>query len=142
MSESESNSFLKVLVIDDVSAARKVTVRILKKLAISNIHEAESVSQAMSLIESNDFNLIVSDVHLKDGKGTDLLPLLKENPKAENLKTIFITSDMEKNTFVNAIQFGVTTYLLKPFSPELLSDKILSLFPSSYKATPKTELSN
>ena len=128
---------LKVLVIDDVMSARKITIRILNKLGISDVKEAESVSQALNIIESDEFNLIVSDVHLKDGKGTEIIPQLKESPKAQNLKTIFITSDMEKETFVNAIQQGVTTYLLKPFSPELLSEKITSLFPSSYKPIQK-----
>ncbi len=119
---------IKALVVDDVPSARKITVRFLSKVGVTDITEAEGVADALQKIQDNDFNLLICDVHLKDGKGPEVLQKLSDSPKRSQLKSIFITSDMDKSTFLEAIEQGVTTYLLKPFSPDSLLSTINQLF--------------
>lgn len=118
---------LKILVIDDVPSARKVLGRMLNMIGLSNLTEVSSVQEAVETLKSGQaFGLVISDIHLKDGKGTDILETV--NALEEKLPTIFVTSDMEKSTFLAAMDKGASTYLLKPFSPPQLVTKIKEAF--------------
>jgi CheY-like chemotaxis protein len=120
---------LRALVVDDVPAARRVAVRLLQKIGVKEIHEAAGVQDALKIIEAEPINLLLSDVHLKDGKGTEILTSLADSPRKKQLKSVFMTSDMDKATFLEALEQGVSTYLLKPFSGESLEEKLKTLFP-------------
>lgn len=112
----------KILVVDDIPSARRVVIRMLSLNGFTNYIEAGSLAEARQALGSDTFNLVISDVHLRDGKGTDLLRHIEDtNPK---LPVILVTSDMDKGTFDEASKIRVTAYLLKPFSPTSLLEKI------------------
>ena len=114
----------KILVVDDVLSARKIVVRMLSHLGFKSVIEAESVASALAKVEAEKFDLVIADVHLKDGLGIDLLIKVKgENPKPP-MPFLFVTSDMEKETFKNAVQLGASSYLLKPFTSANLIGKL------------------
>ena len=117
---------LSVLVVDDVSSARRVVTRILSMLGFEKISEASGVSEALGKIIDTDVQLVISDLHLKDGKGVDIVAQANENSavKDRNVSYIIITSDMDRANFDRALELGVMAYLLKPFSPAALAEKI------------------
>jgi len=115
-----------LLVVDDIPSARKIVVRILSKLGFKQIKEASSIAEATLAIDNNYLGLIITDVHLKDGEGFALLDELKTRERA--VPIIFITSDMESDSFEKAKKLGQKIgYLLKPFSPHVLASKIEEL---------------
>lgn len=127
MNEVLETKAMKILVVDDVPSARKVLVRMLNSLGFKDLVEVSSVTEALDAISSKPIELIISDVHLKDGMGTDILSKLQE--AGERIAPfIFVTSDMEKETAVKAINLGAGSYLLKPFSPANLELKIKECF--------------
>ncbi len=113
----------KILLVDDVPSARKILSRMLRMLGLTELVEAGSVQEAIEKLTSDtQIDLVISDIHLKDGKGPEILDTLLSLGK--NIPTIFVTSDMEKATFQLAVEKGASTYLLKPFSPIQLVMKI------------------
>ena len=111
-----------ILVIDDIPSARRITLRLLNMLGFEKLLEAGSLEEARKVIGENYLGLIISDIHLRDGKGTDLFAHFKEIQR--DIPTILITSDMEEGTFKEALKNGATTYLLKPFSSKHLVEKL------------------
>ncbi|MCB0317435.1 MAG: response regulator [Bdellovibrionales bacterium] len=107
---------LKVLVVDDIDSARKIVIRLLAKLGILNVISASNGEGAIEIMKSEEVDLIISDLHLKDMDCTDVLRKIHETK--ENFTTPFIvmTSDMNREEFERVIQEGVSAYLLKPFS--------------------------
>lgn len=114
---------IKILVVDDVPSARRVLVRMLRTLGFADLIEVSSVTEALATVSTSPVELIIADVHLKDGMGTDILSKMQEDGAAP-IPFLFITSDMEKETFIKAIKMGAGSYLLKPFSPTNLESKI------------------
>ena len=115
-----------ILVIDDIPSARKITQRMLEGLGFTKIVQASSLEEAKKLISDTYLGMIISDVHLKDGKGTDVFTILKELERS--VPVMMITSDMEATTFKEAVENGASHYLLKPFSAQHLAEKIEQVF--------------
>lgn len=117
-----------ILVVDDIPSARNVVVRFLKKLGFTQISEAGDVDDAVTKIASTPFSLVISDVHLKDRSATEILDQVKAKNLPHKASFLIITSDLEKSTFQSVVSSGASTYLLKPFSPQLLAQKIEEAF--------------
>ena len=128
MAELYNKKEVQILVVDDIPSARKITVRLLNKLGFTNISECEGVSDSLDKFNGQKFDLLVSDVNLKDGKGTDIIKGIEGSGQLAMLRTLFITSDLEKKEFLEGIQCRAADYLLKPFSPGTLEGKINELY--------------
>jgi CheY-like chemotaxis protein len=117
-----------ILVVDDIAAARRVVVRMLGILGFTNILEAQNSSEAMAKIKSREITLVITDLHLKDSLGTDLLIETRNdaNIAQKHIPFIIVTSDMDKESFKHAIQAGVSSYLLKPFTPDSLAERLVA----------------
>jgi two-component system chemotaxis response regulator CheY len=98
----------------------------LSALGYKTVTEAQNIADALKTLESKPFQLVITDLHLKDGLGTELLDKIRAHPtlKEKNIPLIVMTSDMDKDSFNQAREHGITSYLLKPFSPSLLAERI------------------
>lgn len=114
---------LNIMVVDDVNSARRVLVRLLKKIGYTNILEADSGSQAIITLSENTVGLVISDLHLNDMTGLELFSVIRGG-KNQQIPFLMITSDMNRGEFEKAKNSGVDEYLLKPFTSDSLSEKI------------------
>jgi DNA-binding NtrC family response regulator len=102
---------LSVLVVEDDSVLRKRVVARLEALG-ADLASAESVAEARSLLLQRSFDFAFLDVHLPDGRGTDLLAE-KAFPAATGV--IVVTAHGGVGGAVEAMRFGAVDYLVKPF---------------------------
>jgi len=121
---SPLNKF-NVLIVDDVSSARKSLSIILRQLGIKNIVEARSSTEALDKLGKETFQLVISDWEMPDLDGLGLLNKVKENPNYKDLPFIMITSASEKERVIEAFHAGVTDYAIKPVSMDTISSKIV-----------------
>ncbi len=84
------------------------------------ILRAQSCFEARVLLPMYDFDLFVLDVHLPDGSGLDLVPLIVGIKPSANI--IVMTADSEEELPRRAGAYGVQHFFLKPFQPEALGD--------------------
>ena len=75
-------------------------------------------------IQEKKVYLIISDLHLGDMTGLQVLEELKKDAKLGKIPFIVVTSDTEKSEFGAALKLGVAGYLLKPFNAAMLCSKI------------------
>ena len=75
---------IKVLVVDDVSSARKTLILILRQIGIRHVTEAKSSKEAIDKLRNETFQLVISDWEMPDIDGLGLLSKVKQEPDQDN----------------------------------------------------------
>ncbi|MCB9029784.1 MAG: response regulator [Deltaproteobacteria bacterium] len=118
----------EVLVLEDNIVAKRAVQRALHMIGIKKVHMATCVDDTKNILRKNRVDLIISDIHLEEDNGLDFLKSIKESSRYKKLPFIIVTSDIAREEFDKALQLGVSDYILKPVTPEILEDKILNIF--------------
>ncbi len=115
---------MKVLLVDDSGTMRTIQKRCLNKLGIEDgdIVEAEDGRQALEYFEKQAFDVVLSDWNMPNMDGLTLLKELRQRSK--DIPIIMITTEAERARVVTAIQAGISDYLVKPFTPDGLREKL------------------
>jgi DNA-binding NtrC family response regulator len=103
---------LRLLIVDDESDTLKALEMGLKD-TVAKLHSVMSFSEAMNMIKSQDLDVIVTDLKLKDGTGLDILNYIRENQLPHYV--IIITAYGTVESAVEAIRSGAYDYIVKPF---------------------------
>lgn len=115
---------MKVLVVDDFSTMRRIVKNLLRQIGYTNIEEAEDGAQAYSKLKNGGFSFVVSDWNMPNMDGLDLLKKVRSDPELKDLPVLMVTAEAEKEKVITAIQAGVNNYIVKPFTGEVLKDKM------------------
>lgn len=119
---------MKILVVDDFSTMRRIVKNVLKQLGYENIEEAEDGVQAYSKLKGGGFGFMVSDWNMPNMEGIDLLKKVRSDPELKDLPVLMVTAEAEKEKVVEAIKAGVNNYVVKPFTAEVLKEKMDKIF--------------
>jgi two-component system chemotaxis response regulator CheY len=115
---------LKVLIVDDQLSVRQVIRRSLEEMGVRNIIEAENGRDAFEKAVSQPLNLIISDFNMPEMDGLALLRAVRSHQVVRKLPFILLTGRGDKELVVKAAQNGVNNYVVKPFTGEILCQKI------------------
>lgn len=113
---------MKVLLADDSGTMRTIQRRCLSKLGVEDVVEAEDGVQALEAFKGHTFDVVLTDWNMPNMDGLTLLKAIRELNKT--VPIIMITTEAERSRVVAAIQAGVSDYLVKPFTPDGLKEKI------------------
>lgn len=119
---------IKILVVDDFSTMRRIVKNILKQLGYENIEEAEDGAQAFNKLKNGNFGFVVSDWNMPNMDGLELLKKVRSDPDLKTLPFLMVTAEAEKDKVIEAIKAGVSNYIVKPFTAEILKEKIDKIF--------------
>ena len=112
----------RVLVADDSSTMRKIIIRSLQAVGVKDVAEAADGSEAIALFEPGKFDLVLTDWNMPGMTGLDLLKAIRAQDT--QIPVIMVTTEAEKSRVLEAIQAGVTDYLVKPFTADTLREKL------------------
>jgi len=115
---------LKVLVVDDQDSVRKMTCFTLEQMGIRILHEAENGMRAMEIASLQPIDLIISDYYMDKMDGLDLLRAVRAHPIVRRVPFILLTGRGDRELVIKAAQAGVNNYLIKPFTVDVLRQKI------------------
>ena len=118
------NLKIKVLVVDDFPTMRRIVKNLLKQLGFENIDEAEDGAQALTKLKGGGFGLVVSDWNMPVMEGIDLLKHVREDETLKTMPFLMVTAEAEKDKVITAIKAGVDNYVVKPFTAEVLKEKL------------------
>lgn len=114
---------MKILLVDDSRTMRNIWKKVIMNLDGSEAVEANDGVEALSAISDNGpFDLMLVDWNMPNMDGLTLVKKVRENDKATPI--IMVTTEAEKNRIIEAIKAGVNNYVVKPFTPETLMEKI------------------
>lgn len=115
----------KILVVDDMTTMRKLVKKACVNLGFSQIEEAADGQKAWEkLLASGDFQLIISDWNMPNCTGLEFLKRVRADSKFKNLPFILLTAESEASQIAEAISLGVSNYIVKPFTAEILKQKL------------------
>ena len=115
----------RILIVDDASFVRDLVRRTVRaQLPGVELEEAVNGRKASQLMQGKPFDLILCDWEMPEMSGIELLKWARAQPAYRSTPFIMVTSRGDKGHVVEAVQGGVSDYLGKPFSPELLLKKI------------------
>jgi two-component system chemotaxis response regulator CheY len=115
---------MKILVVDDFSTMRRIVKNLLKQIGYVNIEEAEDGALAYAKLKGGEFSFIVSDWNMPNMDGLDLLKKVRSDPELKDIPVLMVTAEAEKEKVITAIQAGVNNYIVKPFTGEVLKEKM------------------
>ena len=117
---------MRVLVVDDSRTLRKLLIRELNLVGITNIQEATDGAEAVERVRAEPFDLMLLDMEMPELDGLDVLRLIKSDPVLSYLPVIVISGGEQFSKTVECIQIGAEDYLPKPFDPILLRARVYS----------------
>lgn len=115
---------IKILVVDDTPMIRNIIKDILMKLGYNNIKDAENGIHALQKLREEKFDLVFLDWNMPGMQGIDVLREMRKSETYKNTPVIMVTAEAEKEKVITAITEGVSDYIVKPFKPTTLKDKI------------------
>ena len=112
-----------ILVVDDIRVGRKVLVKLLRMQGYQ-VSAAEDGVQALELIRSQPFDLILLDILMPRMDGYQVLEKIKTDPKLNHISVIMISSVDETAPIIRCIELGADDYVTKPYNRVLLQARI------------------
>ncbi len=119
---------MKILIVDDFSTMRRIVRNILKQLGFTNIEEAEDGDVALEKLKENDYEFVITDWNMPNMTGLDLLKSIRADESLKDMPVLLVTAEAEKENVVQAAQAGVNDYIVKPFTADVMQQKIDRIF--------------
>jgi len=117
---------MKALVVDDSAVMRKVLIGALARADITDVEQAADGQEAVKATEREEFDLVLMDWNMPNMLGIDAVKAIRANGKT--MPIIMVTTEAEKSRVVEAIKSGANNYIVKPFEPATIVEKIQSVF--------------
>jgi len=117
----------QVLFVDDEIKIRKGVHRLFQHYHVPWIyHLAESVDEALTILNEQEIDAVISDIRMPNRDGLDLLNTLRSNPSWSDLPVIILTGIANQGLITKALDMGATDLLNKPIAPDDLLARIRS----------------
>ena len=121
---------MKILVVDDFSTMRRIVRNLLVELGFTNtlIQEADDGNNALTMLRSQPFDMVVTDWNMPNMTGIDLLRAIRAEPALKGLPVLMVTAENNRDQIIAAAQAGVKGYIVKPFNAVTLKEKLTKIF--------------
>jgi signal transduction histidine kinase/DNA-binding response OmpR family regulator len=119
-----SNGEPALLVVDDIDNNRFALTRRLARQGYLNITTAVDGQQALELLNSKPFDLLLLDIMMPNLNGYEVLTAMKASSNLRHIPVIMISAVDEIDSVIRCIELGAEDYLSKPFNPTLLRARV------------------
>ena len=113
-----------ILVADDSHTMRRILKQTLSRLGFEDVTEAENGAQALTKVEERQFDCVLTDWNMPEMDGLELVCRLRAHPNYSSVPIMMITTEGGKKDVIEALTKGVNDYIVKPFTPETLKEKM------------------
>ncbi|MCK9281796.1 MAG: response regulator [Melioribacteraceae bacterium] len=115
----------KFLVVDDSTTMRRIVANSLKAIGYTDFVEAGDGREAISKLDADStINFIITDWNMPEVSGLELVRSIRSNDKYGKLPILMVTTRGLKEDILEALQAKVNNYVVKPFTPQILREKI------------------
>ena len=139
---------LGVLVVEDQMGMRKIIKTVLQQMGLKSVLEAQDGDEAWNMLSSRErtpsstdvlsaaatsraarfpIDLIISDWGMPGMTGLELLRAVRSDRRFQDIPFVMLTAENNRNDIVSAVEAGVTDYVVKPFTPNVLEAKLRSI---------------
>ena len=114
----------RVLIANHDAFSRVYFTRAVSRVLKAEIHEALNGVEALELLDSRTFDILLLDLELPVLTGLDLLEFIRDDPAQKRLQVIVTTAVGGEEVVRQAIAVGVSDYLLKPYQQSAVEDRL------------------
>ncbi len=115
---------MRIMVVDDFSTMRRIIKNILKQIGYTELEEAEDGEHALSKVREKPVKFIISDWNMPKMDGLELLKNVRNDSQLKEIPFLMVTAESEKENIMAAVGAGVSNYIVKPFTAEILKEKM------------------
>lgn len=119
---------MKILVVDDFSTMRSIIKNLLHELGFDNTAEADDGETALPMLQSGEFDFLVTDWYMPGMDGLTLLKTLRSDERLSDLPVLMVSAEAKRELIATAVDAGVDGYVIKPFTAATLQQKIEKIF--------------
>ena len=119
---------MKILIVDDFSTMRRIIKNLLRDLGFTNTAEADDGTTALPMLQSGNFDFLVTDWNMPGMNGIELLRAVRADERLKLLPVLMVTAEAKRDQIIEAAQAGVNGYVVKPFTAQALKEKIEKVF--------------
>jgi len=117
-------SNLNFLVVDDFSTMRRIIKNLLHDLGYANVIEADDGNTALPLLREGNVDFLITDWNMPGMPGLELLKQVRADARLAKMPVLMLTAEAKREQIVEAVQAGVSGYVIKPFTAATLKEKI------------------
>ncbi len=121
---------MKILTIDDSTTMRRIIINTLARIGYKDVIQADNGKTGLAALEENGgVDVIITDWNMPEMDGLEFVKHVRSGPY-KSVPILMVTTNAAKEDIVEALQAGVNNYVVKPFTPETLKEKIELLLQS------------
>lgn len=114
---------MKFLVIDDSATMRRIVVNSLQRIGFTDVVEAGDGTEGLKAFDAS-VGFVITDWNMPNMSGIEFVRALRARPDGTSVPVLMVTTRSVKEDIVAAIEAGVSNYIVKPFTPQVLKEKI------------------
>ena len=119
---------MKLLVVDDSSTMRRIIKNTLVRLGHKNILEGGNGVEGWEQIDANpDVEMLITDWNMPEMNGLELVQKVRADERFKDTPIIMVTTEGGKAEVITALKAGVNNYIVKPFTPQILKEKLAAV---------------
>jgi two-component system chemotaxis response regulator CheY len=111
------------LVVDDSATMRRIVINSLRRIGYGDATEAGDGVEALERF-GDGIDMVITDWNMPNMGGLDFVRALRGRPDGKAVPILMVTTRSVREDIVQAAQAGVNNYVVKPFTPEVLKEKI------------------
>lgn len=117
---------MRILIVDDSSTMRRIIGNVVMQLGFGkeDFDEAEDGVKAWKLLSEGKYDVILTDWNMPNMNGLELVKKVRAEGNHQKTPIIMITTEGGKGEVIAALKAGVNNYIVKPFSAEILKEKL------------------
>jgi len=116
---------MKVLVVDDSSTMRRIIVNTLARLGYKDVVQGADGEEGWKALQENpDIGVVITDWNMPNMNGLELVKKIRAEDKYADVPIIMVTTEGGKAEVITALKAGVNNYIVKPFTPQVLKEKL------------------
>lgn len=116
---------MKLLVVDDSSTMRRIIKNTLIRLNYKDVLEGEDGVEGWDMLDKNpDVDMLITDWNMPNMNGLELVKKVRADERFKEMPIIMVTTEGGKAEVITALKAGVNNYIVKPFTPAVLKEKL------------------
>jgi two-component system chemotaxis response regulator CheY len=118
---------MPVLIVDDYATMLRIVKNLLKQIGFEHVDEATDGGAAYQMMKLKKYGLVISDWNMQPVTGIEFLRNVRADAELKATPFIMVTAESKTDNVMEARNAGVSNYIVKPFSSEILKGKIESV---------------
>lgn len=118
---------MRFLVVDDSSTMRRIIINTLNKLGYTECREAGNGKEGLDALTANPVDIVITDWNMPEMSGVEFARAVRANDATKAVPILMVTTNAAEGDIVEALKAGVSNYVVKPFTPATIKEKIESV---------------